>query len=100
MKNTVKVCKIVIFAIIIGLFSASLAAAAEETVSGTIENSDNGIVLSTDNGDQFVIKGEDASNLVGKSVKVTGTLTEDEAVKTIDVTSIEVVSEMEPEPKP
>jgi hypothetical protein len=79
---------------VVGLLLASNAMAAdEETISGTIMETDQGIVLSADDGETFMIEGQDLSDMVGKDVNVTGTLTESESGKTISVIKVEQISE-------
>lgn len=78
---------------VVGLLLASNAAAAdEETISGTIMETDQGIVLSADDGATFKVEGQDLSDMVGKNVAITGTLTEGESGKTITVISVEEIS--------
>lgn len=78
---------------VVGLLLASNALAAdEETISGTIMETDQGLVLSTDDGATFKVEGQDLSDMVGKNVTVTGTLTESESGKTITVINVEEIS--------
>lgn len=78
---------------VVGLLLASNAVAAdEETISGTIMETDQGIVLSADDGATFKVEGQDLSDMVGKNVAITGTLTEGESGKTITVISVEEIS--------
>ncbi|MGD9368967.1 MAG: DUF5818 domain-containing protein [Desulfobacteraceae bacterium] len=78
---------------VVGMLLATNAAAAdEETISGTIMKTDQGIVLSADDGATFKIEGQDLSDLVGKNVAVTGTLSEGESGKTITVIDVEEIS--------
>lgn len=75
------------FAVLIG------CAAADQTFTGTVEQTDKGLVLKTGDGvtTYRVIDNPDVRALVGKSVKLTGTLMEREAGKAIAVTSFEVL---------
>lgn len=68
---------------------ASGAIAADESFAGTIEKTDQGIVLSAETGDTYIIIGKDLSEMIGKTVKVTGTLAEGTSGKTLTVISVE-----------
>lgn len=86
--------KVLAMVTIIGLMCVTGVMAAEETITGTVEQNDAGsIIISADNGDSFMVKGQDLSAMVGKSVQVTGTLEEDAGVKSIMVTTVEEVRE-------
>ena len=58
-----------------------------------IGQSANGIVINADDGETCRDTGKDLSSMVGKTVKVTETLEEGCAGKTITVTSVEEVQE-------
>ncbi len=93
MKPKHLVWKLLAVVTIIGLLSVAGAMAAEETVTGIIEQGDQGIVITADDGETYMVQGQDLSGMVGKSVKATGTLGEDMSGKTITVTSVEEISE-------
>ena len=57
-------------------------------ISGTVEQSGDGIVIATDLGKYNVI-GQDLTDLVGKTVKVTGAVEESAGQYTIKVLSVE-----------
>jgi hypothetical protein len=79
---------------VVGMLLATNAVAAdEETISGTIVETDQGIFLSADDGATFKVEGQDLSDMVGKDVAITGTLTENESGKTITVINVEEISE-------
>ena len=79
---------------ILGLLCVTGALAAEETITGYIERNDDGkIVLSADNGETLMVKGQDLSGMVGKSVQVTGTLEESDDGKSIMVNAVEEIKE-------
>jgi ankyrin repeat protein len=67
---------------------ASGAVAAGESIAGTIQKTDRGIVLSADNGDTYIIIGKDLSEMIGQTVNVTGTLAEGVSGKTLTVISV------------
>ncbi|MGD8845174.1 MAG: DUF5818 domain-containing protein, partial [Desulfobacteraceae bacterium] len=74
--------------LIVGLMAATGAIAQDSSVSGTsvtgtIEKTDAGFVISGDDGAIYNVAGADLSNLVGQSVKATGTLEEGPAGKTL-----------------
>ena len=93
MKRNHLIWKLLVVVTIIGLLSVAGAIAAEETVTGMIEKSDQGIVLSADDGETYMVQGQDLSEMVGKSVKATGTLAEGTSGKTITITSVEEIKE-------
>jgi ankyrin repeat protein len=67
---------------------AAGASIAEESIAGTIQNTGQGIVLSADNGDTYIIVGKDLSEMIGQTVNITGTLAEGKSGKTLTVISI------------
>ena len=79
--------------LVVGLLAAAGAIASDESITGTIEKTDQGIVISADNGDTYIVMGKDLSDMVGQTVKATGTLAEGQAGKTLTVISIEPVKE-------
>jgi Protein of unknown function (DUF5818) len=87
-------CKMMrVFAVllVIGLLAATGAIAGDQSVTGTIEKTDQGIVISADDGDTYIVMGKDLSDMVGQTVKATGTLAESQEGKTLTVISIEPV---------
>jgi len=93
MKRNHLIWKLLAVVMIVGLLSVPAAMAAEETVTGVIEQGDQGIVLSADDGETYMVQGQDLSEMVGKSVKATGMLSEGESGKTITVTKVEEIKE-------
>ena len=65
---------------------------AEEPISGTIADKDGMIVLDAADG-SYVLEGDVTPDMIGKKVKVTGTVAEKEDMKVISVTSLEEISE-------
>ncbi len=57
-------------------------------ITGMVEQSDSGIVIATGMG-KYLVNGQDLSNLIGKTVNVTGTVQEAMGTYTIDVISVE-----------
>ncbi len=80
-----------VFIVFAGLLIAGPVLADEDVVTGTLIRTDEGIVLSADNGDRLSVSGRDVSNLVGKSVKATGIVVEDVSGININITSIEEI---------
>lgn len=75
----------------VGLLAAAGAIASDQSVTGTIEKTDQGIVIVADEGDSYIVMGKDLSGLIGQTVKATGTLAESREGKTLTVISIEPV---------
>ena len=82
---------------VIFVFFAILAmigcSAAEQTFTGTLEQTEKGLTLKTSDGNNTyrIVENPDLRALVGKSVKLTGSLMAREAGKSIHVKSFEVV---------
>jgi hypothetical protein len=86
-----KTMKVFAVLLAIGLLAATGAIAADDSVTGTIQKTDQGIVISADDGDTYIVMGKDLSDMVGETVKATGTLAESQEGKTLTVISIEPV---------
>jgi hypothetical protein len=84
-----KLIKCLALMLIVGLMAATGAIAGDSSVTGTIEKADSGLVIKGDDGATYNIAGADLSNLVGQTIKATGTLEEGPTGKTLTVTSIE-----------
>lgn len=69
---------------------AEQAAAKPEEISGTIVKTEEGIALFSDAGN-FMIAGQELDSLVGKNVKITGTIDEGSGKPMINVTSVSVI---------
>ena len=79
--------------LMVALMAATGAIAGDNSITGTVEKTDNGIVISADNGDKYIVMGKDLSEMVGKTVKATGTLAEGKTGKIITIISVEPVKE-------
>jgi hypothetical protein len=68
-------------------------AAAEQTITGTVEKTDSGYFLKTSDGANKyqLVDNQDFSTMVGKNVAITGTLLERSAGNYISVARFEVV---------
>lgn len=86
--------------VIFGLLITASALAAEkaknvdETIQGMVEKSDKGMpMIKTDDGQTFMILGQNMAAMVGKTVKVTGTLSKGKKTRSIVVTHFEEVAD-------
>ena len=86
--------------LVVGLLMGSAAVAAEkakqgpQTIQGKVEQGDKGItMIKTDDGQAFTILGQNLTAMVGKTVKVTGTVSKGKATRSIMVTNFEEVQE-------
>ena len=77
--------------LIVGMLAATGAIAGDNSITGTVEKTEKGIVISADNGDQYIVMGKDLTTMVGKTVKATGTLAEGKSGKILTVISVEPV---------
>jgi hypothetical protein len=89
MKN--KLMKSLVVMLILGLTAFTGAFAGDVSVTGTVEKSDSGIVISADDGAKYNVMGADLTEMIGKSVKATGTLAEGASGKVLTVISVEPV---------
>jgi len=85
------VIKLLAIFLVVGLLAATGAIASDESITGTIEKTNQGIVISADDGASYIVMGKDLSAMVGQTVKATGTLSEGQAGKTLTVISVEPV---------
>lgn len=85
--------------VVIGLLITTGVMAAEkatpEIIQGMVEQGKKGTtVIKTDDGHTFMILGQNLAPMIGKTVKVTGTLSKDgNATRTIIVNSFEEVQD-------
>jgi hypothetical protein len=84
----------------VGLLVGTAAIASEkanagpQTVQGKVEQGEKGIsVIKTDDGQTFNILGQNMASMIGKTVKVTGTVSKGKATRSIVVTSFEEIQE-------
>lgn len=85
--------KVLIAIAVLGIFTATGALAQEDRVTGTVYETEEGIVLKTRSGVKLAVSGEDLTDLVGKSVIATGIIVEDVTGGVINVTTVEVIEE-------
>lgn len=72
--------------------SALLAAGQEEVIAGTVLKTDEGIIIEADDGD-YLVKGKDLSDMIGKFVEATGYITETDQGYVIEVKKVEELQE-------
>ena len=76
---------------IVGMLAATGAIAGDDSVTGTVDKTATGIVILADDGVEYMVMGKDLSEMVGKTVKATGTLAEGKSGKILTVVSVEPV---------
>ena len=86
----------VVFFTVIGLLATSMAFAGAKgepvTVQGVVDQGDKGVfVINTDDGQTLTIVGQNLKEMVGKKVKITGTLTKSKKNKAIVATAFEEI---------
>jgi hypothetical protein len=59
-------------------------------INGKVEEGPEGIIISSDDG-AYAVSGQDLSDKIGMTVKITGALRESEGSRTIEVTDVEIV---------
>ncbi len=83
--------------VVVGLLITTSAIAAEkakaeETIQGMCEQGEKGTpVIKTADGQVFMVLGQNLTPMIGKTVKVTGTLSKGKATRSIMVTRFEEV---------
>jgi hypothetical protein len=87
--------KIFALLLVVGFMCSSVAMASghEESVTGTVEQTDQGFVISADTGEKIKLMGEEdaLAGMVGKQVKATGTVEEGAEGKSLNISNIEEV---------
>ncbi|RTZ97703.1 MAG: hypothetical protein DSY90_06515 [Deltaproteobacteria bacterium] len=93
MNQRKKMTRIILFALVIS-FIAGMAMAGEDmsTITGTIEVTDAGVVIKTDEGN-FAVTGADLVTLAGKKVEAVGKVSEGDSGKVLNVVSIKEIKE-------
>lgn len=86
-----KLTKLLAIMLIFGLFIVSNTVAGEASITGTVEKTDKGVVISADDGNTYNVMGADLTEMIGKPVKATGTLTDSADGKVLTVISVEPV---------
>lgn len=85
--------KLVVLFVVAGIVAVIGCSAADQSFTGTVEQTDKGLVLKSSDGTNTyrVIDNPDVRTLIGKSVKLTGSLMDRQAGKAIAVKSFEVL---------
>jgi len=65
-------------------------AALDNEIQGTVVKTEDGIVIFSDKG-SYVVAGQDLEGLVGKNVRVTGTIEEADGQSVVTVSSVSVI---------
>jgi len=82
----------VLFALALVLVGSAIVAAQGDgekiAITGTVEQSDDGVVIIGDDGEEYYVAGKDLSAMVGKDVEAIGTVTENEGVKTLRLITV------------
>ncbi|MEJ2041317.1 MAG: hypothetical protein P8X55_20665 [Desulfosarcinaceae bacterium] len=81
--------KIVSIMLVAAFLAVPFALAAEQSVTGKVEQTEKGIIIAADDGDTYVVMGKDLSSMVGETVKAVGTVEEGDMGKTLTITSVE-----------
>ena len=66
------------------------AAVPTEEIQGTVVKTEEGIVIFSDQG-SFIVAGQDLDGLVGKNVKITGTIEESDGKSVLNVSSVSLI---------
>lgn len=85
--------KIAALILIIGFLASTPVLAGEQTITGVVKQTDQGVVISVDDGSDYLVQGKNLSAMVGKTLKATGTLAESDKGKVITVTQIEEIKQ-------
>lgn len=94
MKKNRTIGKALVLAMVLAFIASVGSVTAEDSVTGTIHQSDSGeVMIKAEDGADYMVMGADISEMVGKTVKATGTLSEEGDVKVIEVMSMEEVTE-------
>ncbi len=94
--NTKMITKIsialMILTFVLSVSSVMAGESKAEFISGTIVQTSHGYALSTNTGEEYMVKGKDVSDMVGQQVAASGTVQEDASGKSIQISSITVTS--------
>lgn len=83
--------KCLVVMLIAGLMAAAGVVAGDSRITGTVEKTDNGIVIAADDGTTYNVMGADLTEMIGKTIKATGTVSEGATGKVLIVNSVEPV---------
>jgi len=90
MNPRTKLIRLIALAIVVCFITVTGAIAADNTViTGTVVKTKSGVVvIKAPDKQQYIVVGKNLSKMVGKTVKVTGTLSKSEKGKAIKVTKV------------
>ena len=95
MKFDRKLIIIAICALSLALVGATVVVAQDEggkiVITGTVEETDTGLVIVGDDGEDYYVAGKDLSAMIGKDVEATGTVSENDGVKTLRLLTVKEV---------
>jgi len=94
MKFNRKLMIMIICALAFVLVGSTIVVAQEEekiAITGTVEQTDTGFVIMGDDGEDYYVAGKDLSAMIGKDVEAIGTVTENEGVKTLRLSTVKEV---------
>ena len=95
MKFNRKLIIIAICALSLALVGATVVVAQDEggkiVITGTVEETDTGLVIVGDDGEDYYVAGKDLSAMIGKDVEATGTVSENDGVKTLRLITVKEV---------
>lgn len=93
MKHNSVWYRLTVILVLFGLVAMVGCSAAEQTFTGTMEQTDKGLVLKTSDGTESyrVVDTPDMRALAGKTVKLMGSLLDRQSGKSINVKSFEVL---------
>ncbi len=94
MKTKTIIGAIMALTLVLGFLFTTGVAAENKTITGMVDVNDSDmIIISADDGEDYLVKGRDLTEMIGKAVKVTGTLEEGGDAKTITVMEMEEIEE-------
>ena len=94
MKTKAVIGKILALTLVLGLMVATVAMAEDKTITGTVDVNDSDvIIISADDGNDYLVQGRGLSEMIGKTVKVTGTLEGEGDARSIKVMEMEEVGD-------
>lgn len=82
---------IAILMVLIAALAAPVYAAEEVTVTGKLEITGSGMIMTAEDGEYAVYGDAVKKDMVGKNIKVTGMVTEADGKKNIEVTTAKVI---------
>jgi len=91
-KRSIIVLAALCLSFVVAPLALSFSAAQEDTIVGIVVKHGKQFIIEADEGD-YIVKGKDLTNMTGKMVEVTGTISESDKGDTIEVKSVEEIQE-------